>query len=102
MFLTPVWPWALECQWISGPAIGISLLFSFSVFIPHTTSPEISLFVAFQAAVSWLQAIWLAALQKKKVWKAGGIAANRCSAALHHTGSGFHLPDSPAKRIIML
>lgn len=101
MFLTPIWLWALECQEISGLAIDVPLPFSFSLFIPHTTSPEISLFAAFQAAVSWLQAIWLAALQKK-VWKAGGIAANHYSAALHHTGSGFHLPDSPAKRIIML
>lgn len=66
MFLTLVWLRPLECQSISGHAIGVSLPFSFFLFIPHTTSPEISLFAAFQAAVSWLQAIWLAALQKKK------------------------------------
>lgn len=41
--------------------------FSFSLFIPHATSPEISLLAAFQAGVSWLQAIWLAALEKKSV-----------------------------------
>lgn len=39
---------------------------------------------------------------KKKKSMEGGIAANHSSAALHHTSSGFHLPDSPAKRIIML
>lgn len=99
----PSSPLGLELSGAGGSRdLPLVFLFPFHSPASFLTSPEFPVFTAIWAAGSCLQAIWLNALEKKKkAWKAG-VAANHSSAALHHTSSGFHLPDSPAKRIIML
>lgn len=67
---------------------------------PGTRGGSFPQFPLFPSILGCFQAIWLAAPQQE-AWRAGA-AARRPSAAPHHAGSGFHLPDSPAKRIITL